>query len=253
MTVLVKAVAGSWDLGVDSRSGDEQFPLNLFALFWGSLLIGWSRAESCWQRFPRLTVWLKQELGDSQCPFTETSQLSLNMKLLILLALSSFTDAGTFNISLANQANNGIVGGVRSLSAIVNLPPCMFSNQQVMVNVTDATGGPGPGQKNFVNPICRFKRGLISIVSDANDVRQTLNLGYQLTNLRPGTEYNVVYRIGNEESNPLSVTTISPMDFNNIDVGFSGRSGAMVVITVLLSVAIAVLIILLIVSVFVRT
>ncbi|GCC16855.1 hypothetical protein chiPu_0021444, partial [Chiloscyllium punctatum] len=178
----------------------------------------------------------------------------INFVTVIPLRLNRLdTPIAAFNISLANKADNGIVGSVRSMSAIVNLPQCRFSNQEVMVNVTNNTGGPGPEQKSFDNPICRFKRGLISIVSNANDVRQTLNLGYKLTNLQPNTEYDVVYRIGSEESNPLRIMTSSPMDFNNIDVGFSGRSGAMVVITVLLSIAMVVLIIILIVSVFVRT
>ncbi|XP_048449664.1 uroplakin-2-like [Rhincodon typus] len=175
------------------------------------------------------------------------------MKLLILLALSSFAHAGSFNISLVNEADNGIVGNIRSMSAIVALPLCRFSSQRVMVNVTNSTGGPGPEQESFVRPICRFRRGLVSVVSNVNGIRQTFDLGYRLKNLKPNTEYKVVYHIDGEESNPLSIRTTSPMDFNDIDVGFSGRSGAMVVITVLLSIAMAVLIILLIVSIIVRS
>ncbi|XP_059495002.1 uroplakin-2-like [Stegostoma tigrinum] len=175
------------------------------------------------------------------------------MKILIVLALSFFAHAGSFNISLVNEADSGIVRSIRSTSAIVALPACRFSRQRVTVNVTNSTGGPGPEQESFVRPICRFRRGLVSIVSTINGARQTFDLGYRLKNLKADTEYRVVYQIDGEESNPLSFRTTSPTDLNDIDAGFSGRSGAMVVITVLLVIAMAMLIVLLIVSIMVRS
>ncbi|XP_078415220.1 uroplakin-2 [Cetorhinus maximus] len=173
------------------------------------------------------------------------------MRLLILLALASI--AGAFNITLVNESSSGIVGSVRSMSAITSLPPCIFSGQDVTVEVTNGTGGPGPEQLRFTMPICRFRRGLVSLVSSINGISQTLNLGYRIKNLQPGTNYTVVYRVGDQMSNFLSITTTSPTNFRNIDDGFTGRSGAMVVITVLLVIAMALLIILLIVSVVVRS
>ncbi|XP_041030440.1 uroplakin-2-like [Carcharodon carcharias] len=173
------------------------------------------------------------------------------MRLLILLALASIV--GAFNITLVNESSSGIVGSVRSMSAIMSLPPCKFSRQDVTVSVTNSTGGPGPEQPSFKMPICRFKRELVSLVSNINGISQTLNLGYRIKNLKPNTGYNVVYHVGDQMSNSLSIITTSPIDFRNIDDGFTGRTGAMVVITVLLVIAMALLIILLIVSVVVRS
>ncbi|XP_067910475.1 uroplakin-2 [Heterodontus francisci] len=175
------------------------------------------------------------------------------MKLLILLALASITDAGTFNISLANEASTGIVGNIRSMSAVISLPPCSFSSKTVSVTVTNSTGGPGPVQPSFEMPFCRFRRGLVSIVSNTDGVSQTLNLGYRVKNLAPNTEYNVVYQIGSEMSNSLLIKTILPVDYTSINEGFTGRSGAMIVITVILVIAMVLLIVLLIVSMVIRS
>ncbi|XP_078055338.1 uroplakin-2-like [Mustelus asterias] len=111
------------------------------------------------------------------------------MRLLILFALASIAQAGSFNVTLVNEANSGIVGSTRSVSAIISLPPCSFSSQAVTVSVTNSAGGQGPEQLGFVRPICRFRRGLVSLVSHVNGIPQTLNLGYQVQNLKPNTAY----------------------------------------------------------------
>uniref|UniRef100_UPI00398F5E6D uroplakin-2 n=1 Tax=Pristiophorus japonicus TaxID=55135 RepID=UPI00398F5E6D len=134
------------------------------------------------------------------------------------------------------------------MSAITSLPPCSFSSKTVRVTVTNSSSGAGPAQPNFIMPICRFKRGLVSLESNNDGAVQTVNVGYRVTGLNPGTNYNVTYHIENKKSYPLSITTTSPMNYQNIDVGFVGRSGAMIVITVLLVIAMVLLIILFIVS-----
>ncbi|GCB84284.1 hypothetical protein scyTo_0024942, partial [Scyliorhinus torazame] len=57
------------------------------------------------------------------------------------------------------------------------------------VIVTNSSGGPGPVQSGFTRPICRFRRGLINLISNANGISTTLNLGYRVTNLKPATGY----------------------------------------------------------------
>ncbi|XP_067826950.1 LOW QUALITY PROTEIN: uroplakin-2 [Heptranchias perlo] len=174
------------------------------------------------------------------------------MKLLILLALASVADAADFNISLVDVTTSGIVANIRSMSAIVTLPPCSFGTKDVTVNVTNSSGGTGPAQPPFVRPICRFKRGLISLTSNIAGISQTMNLGYRIKWLTPDTEYSVVYDVDGQKSYPLLIRTTLPADYRTIDDSFRGRSGAMVVITVLLVLAMVLLLILLIVTLIIK-
>ncbi|XP_051895955.1 uroplakin-2-like [Pristis pectinata] len=170
------------------------------------------------------------------------------VRLLILLALASITGAADFNISLVDETASGIVASIRSTSAFITLPPCNLAGTTVMVNVTNMAGSPGISQSSFAMPFCRFKRGLISLMSNADGFSQTLNVGYQVKGLTANTKYNVSYHVGSQVSNLLEIKTTTAMNYQNIDTGF-GRSGAMVVITVLLVVAMAVLIVCFIVAV----
>ncbi|XP_032905479.1 uroplakin-2 [Amblyraja radiata] len=163
------------------------------------------------------------------------------MKLLILLALASISWAQDFTISLAIESTGQVVGSLRSMSAIVTLPPCNLAGDIVSVNVANSTGQ-GPAQPDFERPVCRSRRDLINLVSNVDGFSQTLNLGYKVEMLNPGTMYNVSFRAGTRNSNVLGITTISPTDYTTVDTGF-GRSGAMVVITVILVIAMVALII----------
>lgn len=170
--------------------------------------------------------------------------ISSTMKLLILLALASISWAQEFTISLANDNMGEVVASRRSMSAIITMDPnsCNLAGETVIVTVNNTSNGQVIAQPNFVRPVCRNRRDLISLVSNADGTPQTLNLGYMLEMLQPSTTYNVYLRAGTIRSNMLGVTTISPVDYRTIDLGF-GRSGAMVVITVILSIAMLALII----------
>ncbi|XP_062894344.1 uroplakin-2-like [Mobula hypostoma] len=173
------------------------------------------------------------------------------MRLLLLLVLVSLTGAAGLTISLVDENTSGIVQNIRSMSAIFDLPSCSQAQQTIMVKVINVTTGQEVQQPNFTVPFCRFKRALISLDSNSEGIQRTLNLGYQVTGLEENTKYNVSYIVANHESNRLEINTIKPMNYKDIDTGF-GRSGAMVVITVLLVIAMAVLIILFIVAVIIR-
>ncbi|NP_001129454.1 uroplakin-2 [Danio rerio] len=60
---------------------------------------------------------------------------------------------------------------------------------------------------------------------------------YLLGNLKNGTTYSMSYKIGNDTSSVLTNTTTNVNDYQQIDTGLRARSGAMVVITVILSLA----------------
>ncbi|XP_072886004.1 uroplakin-2 [Hemitrygon akajei] len=175
-----------------------------------------------------------------------------SMRLLLLLALVSLTGAQGTNptISLVDESTNGIVQSVRSMSVILSLPSCKFAGETVMVKVTNITGQ-DIQQPNFTMPVCRFRRELIALEANIDGYQRMFNLGYQVTGLEENTKYNVSYEIGNKKSNQLEISTIMPINYKDIDTGF-GRSGAMVVITVLLVIAMAVLISLFIVAVIIR-
>uniref|UniRef100_A0A9J7Y556 Uroplakin 2 n=2 Tax=Cyprinus carpio TaxID=7962 RepID=A0A9J7Y556_CYPCA len=74
--------------------------------------------------------------------------------------------------------------------------------------------------------------------------------GFLLKNLKNGTTYNMQYKIAgvNDTSANLTTTTTNVIDYQQIDSGLPARSGAMVVITVILSVAMVALLIGLIIS-----
>ncbi|KAA0716474.1 hypothetical protein E1301_Tti009421 [Triplophysa tibetana] len=65
--------------------------------------------------------------------------------------------------------------------------------------------------------------------------------GLLLNKLQNGTLYSVWYKIGEEISLPLNSSTLPVTKFSEINDGLPARSGAMVVITVILALAMAVL------------
>ncbi|XP_059812934.1 uroplakin-2 [Hypanus sabinus] len=175
-----------------------------------------------------------------------------SMRLLLLLALVYLTGAQEtgVTISLADESMNGIVQSVRSMSVILRLPPCGLAGETIAVKVTNITGQEIQ-QPNFTMPVCRFRRELIALEANIDGFQRMFNLGYQVTGLKENTKYNMSYEVGNRKSNQLEISTIMPINYKDIDTGF-GRSGAMVVITVLLAIAMAVLIGLFIVAVIIR-
>ncbi|XP_077062634.1 uroplakin-2 [Siphateles boraxobius] len=73
--------------------------------------------------------------------------------------------------------------------------------------------------------------------------------GYLLKGLKSGTTYNMTYKIENDTSTVLTDTTTTVIDYQQINSDLPARSGAMVVITVILSLAMVALVAGLIISV----
>ncbi|XP_028664273.1 uroplakin-2 [Erpetoichthys calabaricus] len=154
-----------------------------------------------------------------------------------------------FVISVLGNANNFLQGPFLT-SAVLSLPPCTYAGQNFTVTTTisNSTNTAVPAQSIPV-PICRYRRDLLanSVANGMYTLTQTT--GYQLTGLKPGNTYSVMYTIGAASSTPLTITTPTVKDYNSINTGLGARSGGMVVITVLLSVAMFILIVGLIVTI----
>ncbi|KAK6469222.1 uroplakin-2-like isoform X1 [Huso huso] len=166
--------------------------------------------------------------------------------LLVLCTLAKATD---FWVSLLS--GDKMITGILSNSVILTLPPCRFAGQQVNLEYFDTNGTSSATLTNaFVVPGCQFKRAVIQ-ASDSNpQFTVTRDLGYQLTGLTPGHTYNLQYLIPatQDRSNIVVACTRQVQDYNSINGGLAARSGGMIVITVLLSIAMCVLIVGLIVA-----
>ncbi|XP_006642299.1 uroplakin-2 [Lepisosteus oculatus] len=172
------------------------------------------------------------------------------MGALLLAALGLLLAAADadFTVNVLGESD-GLVTGQLSDSVILSLPPCSLAGNTV--NMVYQQGG----TQNKVNltgifkvPVCRFKRDLITVIANSGQFTVTRNIGYQVKNLSPATNYTFQYFVGSEKSNAVQAATRTVSNYQDIDDGLPARSGAMVVITVLLSVAMFILIVGLIVT-----
>ncbi|KAK1153461.1 uroplakin-2-like isoform X2 [Acipenser oxyrinchus oxyrinchus] len=165
-----------------------------------------------------------------------------------LLVLCTLAKAEDFWASVLS--GDKMISGILSNSVILTLPPCKFTGQQVNLEWFDNNGTSGNLTNAFMVPGCQFKRALIQ-ASDSNpQFTVTRDLGYQLTRLTPGHTYNLQYVIPatQDRSNVVVASTRQVQDYNSINGGLAARSGGMIVITILLSIAMCVLIVGLIVA-----
>ncbi|XP_039620173.1 uroplakin-2 [Polypterus senegalus] len=153
-----------------------------------------------------------------------------------------------FPVYLLGNADNFLQGPFQT-SAVLSLPPCTYAGQNFIVTTTANSTNTAVTSQPIPVPICRYRRDVLtnSIANGMYTLTQTN--GYQLNGLQPGNTYSVQYTIGTKSSTPLSITTPTVKDFNSIDTGLGARSGGMVVITVLLSIAMFILIVGLIVTI----
>uniref|UniRef100_A0A803K0N2 Uroplakin 2 n=1 Tax=Xenopus tropicalis TaxID=8364 RepID=A0A803K0N2_XENTR len=124
-------------------------------------------------------------------------------------------------------------------SAIFAFPDCTYSGQTVSLVITNSTSTATIIQNaTFQVPQCRLKRDIVVINNGQSGNVQTVNVGYQIQNLQPGTNYMATYSSGgiSGPSFQFSTRTVYPAVAN-----IMARSGGMVVITVLLSIAMFVL------------
>ncbi|XP_064207019.1 uroplakin-2-like [Anguilla rostrata] len=168
------------------------------------------------------------------------------MKNIILIVFGVFFTIANaeFQLKLLGPSD-GVVTSVFSDSLIVSLPPCSLAGKNVDLWYKNIATSKNNTLKNiFTVPKCISKRDLVQI----NKVQ-----GYQVTNLMTGTQYSLQYILDTDKSIVITANTTAVTSYSTINDGLPGRSAAMIVITVLLSVAMFILIVALIVSLFFRS
>ncbi|XP_051526116.1 uncharacterized protein zgc:194948 [Myxocyprinus asiaticus] len=168
-------------------------------------------------------------------PYTWTLQNNMLAVLFILGALIFPLNLAELQISLLNPDADGVLASKFPNSFLLRLPDCStYGNKTVDLLYQELPGSQNNTQ-SFKVPSCL--------------VSQT-QLGYPLKGLKNGTTYSMWYRIENVISSALTDTTTNATDYREINDGLPARSGAMVVITVILSLAMALLLVGIIVTVF---
>ncbi|OCT72444.1 hypothetical protein XELAEV_18035424mg, partial [Xenopus laevis] len=137
--------------------------------------------------------------------------------------------------------NTSLADGVLtplSTSVIIAFPGCKDSGKTV--NLIVANGTTTVQNISLQVPQCRLKRDVVVINNSQSGNVQTVNVGYQIQNLQPGAIYTTYYAV--DGSNIPSIT-FSTRSVSQTVPDIMARSGGMVVITVLLSIAMFVLLV----------
>nr|XP_045002357.1 uroplakin-2 isoform X2 [Jaculus jaculus] len=165
--------------------------------------------------------------------------------ILILLAVLA-PGAADFNIS----SLSGLLSPALTESLLVALPPCHLTGGNATLMVRRANDSKVV-KSNFVVPPCRGRRELVSVVDSGGGYTVTRLSAYQVTNLTPGTKYYISYQVqkgtSTESSRETPMSTLPRRRVESIGLGMA-RTGGMVVITVLLSVAMFLLVVGLIIA-----
>ncbi|KAK3509124.1 hypothetical protein QTP70_020235, partial [Hemibagrus guttatus] len=188
-----------------------------------------------------------EEKGDSkklERTHKGTPRARMLAVLLIIGGLIPLIHAQDFTTSLLSDFKEVTTGRFFD-SVLLSLPSCSFAGQNVDVEYLDCDTS-----QSYI----LYNAFMVSSCGNSSDPKGSTvlsrNVGYQLTNLRNGTQYRINYKIGNVRSTPVITNTRIAANYNNIDLSFQGRSAAMLVITVLLSVAMFILLISIIASAF---
>ncbi|NP_001182769.1 uroplakin-2 precursor [Oryctolagus cuniculus] len=160
--------------------------------------------------------------------------------ILVLLAALA-PGAADFNIS----GLTGLLSPALTESLLVALPPCHLTGGNATLRVRRANDSQVV-KSSFVVPPCRGRRELVSVVDSGAGFVVTRLSAYQVTNLVPGTKYYVSYLVAKgtsaESSREVPMSTLPRKNVESIGLGMA-RTGGMVVITVLLSVAMFLLVV----------
>ncbi|CDQ73204.1 unnamed protein product [Oncorhynchus mykiss] len=180
----------------------------------------------------------------------ESHLFSTAMRTMFIFFGMLFTLSNAeFQVSLLKESD-GVVTGRFADSLLLSLPPCALATQSVTLEYNNTDTNESKTLVNIFKVLpCRFRRDIISNIENNGQFTTSRNLGYQVTNLTTGSTYRLQYVVGAEKSNILEVSTRQVKDPNQIDSGLPARSGAMVVITVILSVSMFILLVALIVTV----
>ncbi|XP_072469106.1 uroplakin-2 [Notamacropus eugenii] len=156
------------------------------------------------------------------------------MPALLLLVLLDL-EAAEFNIS----SLPGLLSPALAESLLVALPPCHLTGGKASLTVRRVNETKGVTHNFTVTP-CRGQRDLVNVVHSSSSFTVTRLSAYQVTNLVPGTSYFVSYSVekGNavEHSNRVRMATLPRRKVETLGLSMA-RTGGMIVITVLLSVA----------------
>ncbi|KAF0886175.1 UPK2 protein, partial [Crocuta crocuta] len=138
---------------------------------------------------------------------------------------------------------SGLLSPALTESLLVALPPCHLTGGNATLMVRRANDSKVV-KSSFVVPPCRGRRELVSVVDSGAGFTVTRLSAYQVTNLVPGTRYYLGPGEGlllpTKSPPPLCLLTGRKME--SIGLGMA-RTGGMVVITVLLSVAMFLLVV----------
>ncbi|XP_019366469.1 PREDICTED: uroplakin-2 isoform X2 [Gavialis gangeticus] len=165
------------------------------------------------------------------------------MPALAVLTFCAFfggTQTADFNIS----SLSGVLSPAFAESLLMAVPPCQFTRANASIHIIHPNGT--TDVRHFTVPLCRGRRELVSVVDSTGGFTVTRLDAYQITRLTPGQTYTISYSVFNKDrsvskSNSIAMGTLHRMDYRSIPVDMS-RSGGMVVITVLLSIAMFVLV-----------
>ncbi|XP_049634151.1 uroplakin-2 [Suncus etruscus] len=166
--------------------------------------------------------------------------------LLSLLSVLAPGAAVHFNLS----SLSGLLSPALAESLMVPLPPCHLTGGNATLTVRRANDSKVV-RWNFEVPPCRARRELVSVVDSGASYTVTRLSAYQVTNLAPGTTYYISYLVTKgatvETSKEVPMSTLPRRKMESIGLGMA-RTGGMVVITVLLSVAMFLLVLGLIIA-----
>ncbi|KAM5132152.1 uroplakin-2 [Mantella aurantiaca] len=160
----------------------------------------------------------------------------LGLSVLLFISVAYGQDNVT---TVVKESTGSLAANPFSTSVIIAFPSsCQYSSKTAILNVNSAIQN---SSATFTIPQCRLKRDLV-VISDAQSGNmETVNLGYQFTNLTANTQYTAYYVIDGQTLPSTTFTTKNGKD-GSPSVVFA-RSGGMVVITVLLSIAMVLLIV----------
>ncbi|KAI5608362.1 uroplakin 2-like isoform X1 [Silurus asotus] len=158
--------------------------------------------------------------------------------LLIMGGLVSLIHAQDFPLSVLSSEDAVITGRFFD-SLLLSLPPCTYAGKNVDLEYQDYNNN-----KSYILTNIFMVSSCVYIGDMQGSTAVSRNIGYQLMNLSNGTQYKINYKIGvNKSTSVIVYTRTAAVNYRDVDLGFTGRSAAMVVITSILSVAMFVLLI----------
>ncbi|XP_048839100.1 uroplakin-2 [Brienomyrus brachyistius] len=147
-----------------------------------------------------------------------------------------------FPLQLVNASS--VVTAAFTDSVLLIVPPCTFAEQMASLTYQNtATKETVNLQNVFAVPSCRKRRDLVVVSQSNGQSISSQYLGYQVNNLVNGTQYSFQYTVGSNTSDVLLASTVQAAPYSTIYDGLPARSGAMVVITVILVITIFLLIV----------